>query len=809
MFLIVNTIETYTEVNMIKKTLLILTPLLMLSFYQDDEPSLNMKKVAALHADYMKYIHPQKPYLMLDKDTYHAPEKIWFRAFLIDGRSLYPDTLSNHVYVELIDPYDIIVQTIRVRTSDFEGGGSFALSDTVPEGIYQIRAYTNWMKNFSEAYYFTKNILVQNRMHEFIITDKEARKNRREVKQQLKLEEKYNISFFPEGGNYLEGMQNRVAFKAVNSYGEGTPIEGKLLENNDRIVTQFITEHDGMGSFVFTPEQDKNYTAVVMYESGDIEKIKLPVALTNTVGLSVEQNETNFVVSIRSNKIPSADRPANTFILSGEVRGVIYHLSSSNLLDGDTLLVIPKSDFPTGVVRFTLINNRLVPVSERLAFHNQQDFINFDISGRSTTDSLFIVVSPDNLGEETKLIDASISVLLTDSMSSDYSNNLITEMFLTSDLPGYIHNPVYYFQTDRDEVSGHADLLMLTHGWKRYTWHQIVEAEYPEMDYEPESGITVGGKITREIFEFPLRDASVKMYIQDRYNDEFQTYSDRKGEFQFTDLNYEDTIDVKIVARRENGGKNLLIHLEEADYDEILDQTADAHLTTESKINKKAYRRLQNELAREEMKQREKELDSIFSRSIHGRPDFVLWGYELPSGYSNLLDAMQGRIPGVQISGNRIIIRGVGTILGSTDPLVIVDDVPSDVSALRTMPVEDVERVEVLKGPSASMYGSRGGNGVIAVYTKRGDFMKKGEISFSMLGYHVEESFFTPQEEMIRQRLEQNSTPITIYWNPEIQFHDYSIQFAIPAPRTGAQKVIIIEGTDMHGRMGTAFTILR
>ncbi|MCD7969791.1 MAG: TonB-dependent receptor plug domain-containing protein [Alistipes sp.] len=87
--------------------------------------------------------------------------------------------------------------------------------------------------------------------------------------------------------------------------------------------------------------------------------------------------------------------------------------------------------------------------------------------------------------------------------------------------------------------------------------------------------------------------------------------------------------------------------------------------------------------------------------------------------YRNLLEFLRGRVPGVQVEGNRLVIRGTGTINSSTDPLVVVDGVPVDFqSANQTIHPRDIESISVDK--VGSMYGVRGANGVIIIQTQRG-----------------------------------------------------------------------------------------
>lgn len=780
-----------------------------LSFMQPETGSRNITKIIDALTIYIDSIHPQKVYLQTDKFQYYAGESIRFRTYLLDGVTHLPDTKSQHVYVELIDPYKRVVNIIRVRIQAGEKRGDFFLADTIPEGIYQIRAYTNWMKNFGPEYYFTRNIEIRNSNRQYLITGKEAKQNKKLLKTQYKRKDKYLVGFFPEGGNLLAGIKTRIAFKVENEFGDGIYAEGKVIDAKKNTLAQIVTEHNGMGSFYLKAKPDEKYIALLQLENGQNEKIILPAAIENAVGISLTDESESIFISIKSNKQRSADRPANEFVLVGHVRGRIYHVSSLNILDNDTLIKIEKKIFPSGIVHFTLINNRLYPVSERLFFINHSDFLNFQMSGKYKTDTLLISLEP-SLPLNNNIFSGSISVLLSDSSNAKIPvNNIISNLLLTSDLPGYIPDPSYYLDNSSQQVNRHVDLLMMTHGWRRYFWADIIESRYPDIDYPVEKGITVQGKITREILEFPLKDASVSLFILSEYNDEFLTYSAKNGLFKFDNLNYYDTIDVKIVARKKGGGKNLLINLEASDFDEITKYHGDLFLTTTSKINMKAYRKQQNEIAKEEIRKREKELDSIHAQTIHGKPDYIFWPDKLPMGYSNILEAMKGRIPGVTITGNQIIIRGVHTFYGSTDPLVLVDGIYTDVSILSNIPVADVERVEILKGPSASAYGSRGGNGVIAVYTKRGMFMKKGEISFSMLGYHIAEKFYSPPGETIQRRIDQNKLPITVYWNPDVKLTHSSTEFSVPLNRTDKDIVILLEGTNMKGKLGFAYTRMR
>ncbi len=109
---------------------------------------------------------------------------------------------------------------------------------------------------------------------------------------------------------------------------------------------------------------------------------------------------------------------------------------------------------------------------------------------------------------------------------------------------------------------------------------------------------------------------------------------------------------------------------------------------------------------------------------------------------SSVTNALVGVIPGVEVQSNQgqpgtmasVRIRGVGSV-NTTDPLWVVDGIPSDASAVN---MQDVESIQILKdAASCAIYGSRGANGVIIVTTKGG---KKGAPKVSYNGYYGWES---------------------------------------------------------------------
>ncbi|WP_192822631.1 MG2 domain-containing protein [Rufibacter sp. LB8] len=121
-----------------------------------------LEKILAKLSFWEKNFPQEKVYLHLDKPYYAAGDDIWFKAYLVNGPDNTPSQVSNVLYVELLNPQDSVYRRLVVDVQNGLGHGDFALEDTIPEGQYRLRAYTSWMQNFDENYFFHQDIQIWN-----------------------------------------------------------------------------------------------------------------------------------------------------------------------------------------------------------------------------------------------------------------------------------------------------------------------------------------------------------------------------------------------------------------------------------------------------------------------------------------------------------------------------------------------------------------------------------------------------------------------------------------------------------------------
>lgn len=755
----------------------------------------------------------QKVYLHTDKDHYNGGDDIWIKAYLLNGINHNPDSLSINLYVELFGPDKNRVEIKRFMMHDGFGSGTIHLSDTLPEGLYQLRAFTNWMQNFDVDYFFTKNFQLKNPDYTAIISPGQARDNIKELDRKSRLDADFDIQFLPEGGSLVYGLESVVAFKAVNKLGRGIDVTGDLFDGKNNMILSFSSFHNGMGTFIFKPEKNFKYYAVVSYNDETL-KVQMPKPEDQGIVMRVEDGREEIRVTLTTNRMRSGDRNANEVIVTGQVRGEIYFHTIQNLETGTSDLRIDKSVFPTGIAQLTVFSVRGEPLAERLVFVNHNDHMNISIEASDiyTDEGIKTQLAIRVTDKNNKPLQSNLSLSVTRNLMEQVpanDRNIISYMLLSSDLKGYIEDPSYYFSDFSASTLKALDNLMLTHGWRRFEWSEIVAGVYPEIRYFEELGIVIEGRIVHDFFDIPLKDSKVQLTIMDQFNDVFTQFSGERGYFRFDNLFYFDTVSMKIEAWRKSGRRNLLIQLADEEIKDIGDFYGDYYLTTVSERDNQTYRREKAErdrLAYLEELEREKNADNNRLEGIHGEPDDVLKGENIPDGMVNILEAMSGRIAGVNVQGDRVTIRGPNSFYLDTQPLFLVDNMPvTDVDAVKSIPVESIDRIEVIKGPGAAIYGVRGANGVIAIYTKRGQFMRRGVIEFDVLGYSRPRTFYQPRYEP----REEPSDNYSIIWQPEIETNSSGrVYIVFDKPVIEGAYRFVLEGISYQGHVGYFNTVI-
>lgn len=443
---------------------------------------LNRDTIAIRFDEYNKRNLQEKVFVHTDKELYLAGEILWFKLYNTYQTSNKPLSMSKIAYVEIIDKNKKPVLQAKIAIDKGSGSGSLYLPVALSTGNYQFRAYTNWMKNFSPEFFFEKNIKIVNSLVKPEVLQADAKPAR------------YDVQFFPEGGQIVEGFAGKVAFRAIDDQGKGVNFNGTLVDEENKVLLRFKPLKFGIGSFSFTPAAGKTYRALIELPGTTVVK-EIPFLKSGYV-IHLEDAPGDKLKLIAQTNTVSSSQQVYLFI---HTRQETKTSSSAALNDGKAEFLLDRSSIGEGISQFTVFNGSGQAVGERLYFKRPSSKLLFNASAdqRQYAPRKKVTISLESKDENGHAIaaDASVSVYASDSLESD-KGDIFNYLWLKSDLKGNVESPGYYFKNN-DAVTNEAmDNLMLTHGWRRFIWQNILTRDTPLVEFLPEiEGHIIQGKI--------------------------------------------------------------------------------------------------------------------------------------------------------------------------------------------------------------------------------------------------------------------------------------------------------------------------
>ncbi|NRF38524.1 Ig-like domain-containing protein [Pedobacter foliorum] len=444
----------------------------------------NSQTLESLENAFTKYhqTHLQeKLFVHSDKESYLATEIIWFKIYNVDGILNSPLNLSKIAYVEILDAANNAIQQVKISLNEGSGSGSIYLPTTVSSGNYKLRAYTNWMKNFDAQYYFEKQIRIIN-TQSALITD------------QQNSDEDIDIQFFPEGGTMITGINGKVACKVIGKDGKGLAYIASIVNHNDTI-TRFSSLKFGIGTFQLKPSADLEYKCILTVNGKKIVK-SLPKVELQGYAMQIADTTSG---KIRID-ISTTVNTSEMIYLIAHSSHVIKDAQGIKTNQGKASFIIDKEKLASGISNFTIFNSSGVPICGRLFFKPVEQVLNINASTDKQEYPLrkmvTVQVSAIDQQKTHQIANLSLSVFKTDALQTDNKEHILSYLWLKSELKGYIESPDYYFKNMPETIAA-ADNLMLTNGWRKYTWDNVLNNKQQILKFLPENeGHLITGKAT-------------------------------------------------------------------------------------------------------------------------------------------------------------------------------------------------------------------------------------------------------------------------------------------------------------------------
>ncbi len=405
----------------------------------------------------------KKVYLQLDKTAFESGQEILFSAFVRDVNSLNPVSKNEALQLVLENSEGELLEKISINVENGFANGTIKIPEKEPEGTCKLKVYNTDQNNNA---FLEKAIVVLGNGEEFL----SPKKNSNPI----------DLQFFPEGGDLIADFSTKVAFKAVNEFGQPLDVEGIILDENSNEVSKFKSHYNGIGGFDFLAKANKNYTAKITSPIGIEQVYKLPEVNSEGFTIRFEGNENGqnkFKCSTTKNEV------MKVVVRSG---GKI--VQSKSIFPPVGFMEIDKSNLTEGIAQITIFDSYHVAQAERLFFvENKEKLnINFKKNKEKYTSGDKISMTVEVTDSNGKGVAGQFSLVVTDE-EIERQENILSALLLESELQGNVHNPSFYFEKIENEAFEKQqlalDYLMLTNRWNRLDWERIVFNSTADADF--------------------------------------------------------------------------------------------------------------------------------------------------------------------------------------------------------------------------------------------------------------------------------------------------------------------------------------
>ena len=742
------------------------------------------------------------------------------------------DAIHTNVKYEF-DSMGKVVASIEVTDNVFE-----AIPDNTVEYSLSVNGRTTRHMTKTDKYgIFRVSFRPSSNMTDCIRMNINANGRKLDRKLQLpSFEDDFSAKFMPEGGNLVAGIEQVVAFKAVGIDGYAVEAEGAIVTKSGKKICDIATEYGGMGKFVFTAEPGEVYIATLTTKDNVSRSFTLPTAVPTGCVLNLTPEDNNCVLlKLQTTKDVSVPQLAAIIQSRGIVNYVVEDLSRPVRISLDKLR--------SGVAQVTIVDKTSYAVVAQRLFFVRGKVAEATISSSVKRFSPREMVQLDFAikGSSGKAVKGDFVVSVTDSellKENENADNIFSYMLLNSELKGHIENPKYYFEGSDNVRNERLDLVMLTHGWRRYNISSILTGTKPKIHYLFEKEQSVTGSVTGSIGK--ARNPSVMIF---RNRSEYLGVHDlnKTNRFYITGVDSPDTTLYLLQALNRDGSSS---------YVRI---KVDPYIYPISPIIARAINREKKESSlTEEYMVRSKQtyfedggmpvidIDAVeivatrtqtydYSSSLN---DFNTVSGDM-SRFASIFDVLQ-RFRQLEIDGTNVYIRSPKLLQspvkedndseeGIPDtievdmndktelmPAVYVNGQQMDMGAIDSYPMSEIISVSYLDKFESMAAGMSSDTGAIILHVKdinaREKFLINSMAEVVVPGYAAPVEFYAP-DYYVKNDKSKKDNRTTIAWVPSLQSNslgDASISFWT-ADRQSDYRVVIegitAEGELLHNEM--------
>jgi hypothetical protein len=497
-------------------------------------------------------------YTQFNKSQYLAGDDIWFTSWVLNAGNKQPIFNTSKLYVELWSAEKKMISRKILYVKGGTASNYMHIADSLAPGTYCFRAYTNWMRNFygDKDFNVSLSILgpIVKKTNSAITANS---KSNVPLKDSLKpvIHSEYDIQFLPEGGHFIEGVDNVFGVKVTDPFGRGVRVKGKVVDADNKEITSFTTSQLGMTSFILAEAANTPYRSIVTLPDGSTSEVKLAETEKQGVAINIT-SQPDDEVWIRLQINPATRSLNQSYVLMVHANGIKYHLYKIDFTKVPSVQIkINRNDMGNGIIYATLFNEDFKPIAERL-FYNQNTSIRGSLSLTATAlqnDSIKLTVNASDSASKAQIASLSFSVLPGETRMNRFTTSLLAESRLRPALRGDIENPGYYFEKNDTVHQNALDNLMLIQGWRKYDWQEIIKNVPNQYMFPEENAFTINGSVKNWIRNKPELKSMVNLFSP-LNKITMQSTVDEEGKFNFNNLYLSDSTYVIVYTTSIKGG---------------------------------------------------------------------------------------------------------------------------------------------------------------------------------------------------------------------------------------------------------------
>lgn len=359
-----------------------------------------------------------------------------------------------------------------------------------------------------------------------------------------------DLAFYPEGGDLIEGMICGVAFKALNEFGKPADVKGNIIDGQGTVVATFDSYHQGMGKFQVAPQKGQQYFAQITSPANIDTQYPLPLALQEGYALKINGQ------SLKTINLEVLSSKAEALYVVVQSRQEVQFSKEIEAQIGLNSLAIPTKDFPVGITQITLFDSDKIARAERLVFVNPNKQLNIELITDKEKylprEKVNMTVKVTNEFGQPVAGNFSLGVvddkLLT--FADDKQGHLLSYMLLESDLKGELVEPNFYFDNEKDatrlqpEISRKKalDHLMLTQGWRKFTWEEVIAESYQKPTEAGELAKIAGTALDKD--GQPISGLEMELVGKDK-----KVVTDKNGKFSIKDWKLHESVNLQAASK--------------------------------------------------------------------------------------------------------------------------------------------------------------------------------------------------------------------------------------------------------------------